>query len=148
MSLLQYKHVANVICNSFRLAIVVYSHNFHHTIMSLYGSLYLVWQDTRTMHIWWRWLLTVWYLNAVCSFSLYCSLMPSQKLLYALRNCFSSKLEQILTTCISSKHTLLYNLYNSIDVLLYLFLHLLHSMYRFNNNLNSVPSCMMVYTCN
>lgn len=32
-----------------------------------------------------------------------------------LRNWFSFKLEQTLITCNSSKHTLLYNLYNSVD---------------------------------
>lgn len=38
-----------------------------------------------------------------------------RNLYMTLRNWFSFKLEQTLITCNSSKHTLLYNLYNSVD---------------------------------
>lgn len=41
--------------------------------------------------------------------------MPSQELLYAIRNCFSFKLEQILTIYNFSKHSLLNNLYNYVE---------------------------------
>lgn len=46
---------------------------------------------------------------------IHCSCMPSQELLYAFRKCFSFKLEQILTIYNSSKHSLLNNLYNSVE---------------------------------
>lgn len=41
--------------------------------------------------------------------------MPSQELVYAFRKWFSFKLEQILTIYNSSKHSLLNNLYNSVE---------------------------------
>lgn len=93
---------------------VLHSHNFCQTIMSLYGSLCLVWQHTHNANP------MVVIINglvsyAVCSFLIHCSCMPSQKLLYAFRNCFYFKLEQILTIYNSSTHTLLNNLYNSVE---------------------------------
>lgn len=48
-------------------------------------------------------------------FFIHCSCMPSQELLCAFTNCFSFKLEQILTIYNSSKHSLLNNLYNSVE---------------------------------
>jgi len=99
------------------------------------------------MHIHWRWILRDWYHRAVCSFFffIHCSYMPSQELLYAFRNCLSCKLEQILTIYNSSKHSLLNNLYNSVEAVVISTTSstFLHSMYRFNNDVNSVPCCTM-----
>jgi len=62
----------------------------------------------------WRWILRDWYHHAVCSFFIYCSCMPSQELLYAFRK-YLLNLQQILTIYNSSKHSLLNNLYNSVE---------------------------------
>lgn len=50
-------------------------------------------------------------------FFIHCSCMPSQELLYAFTNCFFFllNLQQILTIYNSSKHSLLNNLYNSVE---------------------------------
>lgn len=83
--------------------------------MSLYGSLCLVWRHTHNAY---PLAVNIKGLESSCSlflFFIHCSCMPSQELLYAFRNCLSCKLEQILTIYNSSKHSLLNNLYNSVE---------------------------------